>query len=343
MMKFILLLLLISLNLLNITLDGDSDWPVLKGPYLGQKLPGMTPEFFAPGIVTTRFHEHSAPAISPDGNWIFWSAFLAPLQSSAPQVILFSKKVKGQWTPPEVASFSGRYMEGGLCFSSDGQKLFFSSRRPLTGNGEPKDWDIWFVRMENGGWSRPVNLGSPVNSDKDEAQPSVTKDGTIYFISKTKGYKHNLCIARSKFFNGRYLAPEVLPEPINLRGSYAWCPFIASDESYLLFSSERKDDLGLGDIYISHKRTDDSWSEPINLGRPISTKHQDRFPGLSPDGKVLFFTSKRSSFGAYYKEPQSLDSLKNRYSKPGNGLEDIYWVDAKIIDKFRPKNINEGG
>ena len=33
--------------------EKTNDWPVLKGPYIGQKPPGMTPEIFAPGIIST--------------------------------------------------------------------------------------------------------------------------------------------------------------------------------------------------------------------------------------------------------------------------------------------------
>ena len=49
----------------------NSDFPVLKGPYLGQKPPGMTPEVFAPGIISTEHKEHSTLAFSPDGTEIF--------------------------------------------------------------------------------------------------------------------------------------------------------------------------------------------------------------------------------------------------------------------------------
>jgi len=55
------------------------DFPVLVGPYLGQKPPGWTPEIFSPSIVSTENHEHSALIISPDGKDIFWSEITAPL------------------------------------------------------------------------------------------------------------------------------------------------------------------------------------------------------------------------------------------------------------------------
>jgi hypothetical protein len=34
-----------------------NDFPKLTGPYLGQKPPGMKPEIFAPGIVSTGMYE----------------------------------------------------------------------------------------------------------------------------------------------------------------------------------------------------------------------------------------------------------------------------------------------
>lgn len=281
----------------------NDDFPILKGPYLGQKMPGEIPEFFAPGILTTRYHEHSAPAISPDGEWIFWSAFLAPLQSGAPQVILYSRVKNGKWTLPEVAPFSGQYSDGGPCFSTDGQKIFFSSSRPINGKGEPKDLDIWFVQKTQEGWSEPINLGFPVNSEKDESQPSITQDGNLYFISEHPDYEYNLCISRASLKNDRYESPVRLEEPINIKGLYSWCPCISPDERFLLFTSERDDCLGFGDIYISFRRTDDSWTEPKNLAGPVCSKNDDRFPGLSPDGKVLFFSSRRIFFGTYYEHP----------------------------------------
>lgn len=49
----------------------QDDFPVLRGPYLGQKPPGLIPEIFAEGVMTTEFHEHSSPAFSPDGKEVY--------------------------------------------------------------------------------------------------------------------------------------------------------------------------------------------------------------------------------------------------------------------------------
>ncbi len=52
--------------------DGvKKDFPVLKGPYLGQKPPGETPELFAPGIITTGMFTRDV-AMTPDGKYLFF-------------------------------------------------------------------------------------------------------------------------------------------------------------------------------------------------------------------------------------------------------------------------------
>ena len=50
----------------------QGDFPTLKGPYLGQKPPGMTPEIFAPGVISTGYHEVGGPAFTPDLSEIYF-------------------------------------------------------------------------------------------------------------------------------------------------------------------------------------------------------------------------------------------------------------------------------
>jgi hypothetical protein len=104
--------------------------PKLIGPYLGQKPPGLTPEIFAPGIVSTGFGE-SGPAISPCGDEMFY------LIVEIPFTTLVSVKIKnGIWTEPVVAPFSGNYSETNLTYE-DIKHVNLSS-----GNGRP---DIYWV------------------------------------------------------------------------------------------------------------------------------------------------------------------------------------------------------
>ncbi len=41
----------------------------------GQKPPGLNPEIFAPGIVSTKHKEHSTLAFSPDGKYLFFTRY----------------------------------------------------------------------------------------------------------------------------------------------------------------------------------------------------------------------------------------------------------------------------
>ena len=78
----------------------EYEFPVLKGPYLGQKPPGMIPKIFAPGIICTNSQEGNS-LFSSDG-----SLFLFVRNGSENSGIYIVKQIKGIWTKPELAPFS---------------------------------------------------------------------------------------------------------------------------------------------------------------------------------------------------------------------------------------------
>jgi len=50
----------------------QKDFPILKGPYLGQKPSGMSPEIFAPGMVSTELEEFGC-SFTPDGTEVYFT------------------------------------------------------------------------------------------------------------------------------------------------------------------------------------------------------------------------------------------------------------------------------
>jgi hypothetical protein len=123
-----LILSICMLSVMSITIDArQSDFPKLTGPFLGQRPPGMIPEIFSRGIVSTDMYNHCTVSISPDGTEIYWA--MAPLD--APRRIYCSKIVNGTWTRPEIVDFTRS--DDGDCpvLSPDGTKLFFNSNRPM--------------------------------------------------------------------------------------------------------------------------------------------------------------------------------------------------------------------
>ncbi len=318
--KFKILIILILVSFLNGYSKKQFIFPVLKGHYFGQKPPGLTPEIFAPGIISTIHKEHSSLAFSPDGKEIYWSIWPKSIgKKRKPQQIMYTKVEKGYWKKPEIASFSGQYMDGGPCFSPNGKILYFYSKRPLKKGDKPQKYlDIWMVKRTKSGWLEPQPMPSPINSEFNDASPFIDKSGNFYLSRKTKESIYN-DIFFHRIKNGKYLKGQKLS--INMASARESSFAVSKDDSYILFTSddrEFKDGKRIrGDrnMMVSFKNKDGKWGKAINAGKVFNEK-KARFPSFSFDGKYVFFT---------------------RYDKNGN--EDFYWVDTKIIEKLRPKSL----
>jgi Tol biopolymer transport system component len=287
-----------------------SEFPVLKGPYLGQKPPGLIPEVFAPGIVSrSDYHEHSSPAFSPDGKEVYWSAHVGPRK----QRIFFMKLSDGCWTEPEIVSFWKDRHGGGPVFTPDGKRLVFYSTYPESHLAGEEFMNIWFIERLDSGWGKPKKMNAIINTDKGESSPSFTNEGSIYFNSGCDGGMGKADIYYSEYINGQFVEPRNLGEAINtINAEYGGC--ISPDESYIMFSRYTEDPNGVS-IYISFRKSNGTWTKAQNMGDKIKLCKKGRFPGISPDGKYVFFC-------AY--EDRDVE---------------IYWVDAKIIDQFKPVNL----
>ena len=283
------------------------DFPVLKGPYLGQKPPGKVPEPFAHGLLSTTEFSAIGISVTPDGNEIYYASW----RQDPRTVIMVTKLKNDRWIKPEIVSFSGKYQDWDMNLSPDGKRMFFTSKRPVKKNEEPmKLGDIWYVdRKASGDWGDPVWLGPPVNSDLPEVHPTVSNNGTIYFFSAESGKMPNIFC--SKFVNGKYMKPEKLENPVNT--DFAdMDPFVAPDGSYLLFHSNRPEGLGSNDLYISFFNIkENSGTEPVNMGSPVNSENNEYCPRVSHDGKYMFF------------------------SRREEGRGEFYWVDAKMIEDLK--------
>jgi len=313
----------------------EKQFPTLSGPYLGQTPPGMTPEIFAPGIVSTELNTRDI-AISPEGREIYFCVNVAGFTFFT---IMVSRERKGSWSEPEVLQHmeDPGYWNGEPCLSADGKKLFFLSNRPDKLRGESKgDEDIWAMDRAGDGWGEPYNLGPPVNSDAPEFFPSLTRDNTLYFTRREEsGVEH---IFRSRLRDGKYQEPEKLPVQVN-SGETRFNAFVAADESFLIVPVYgRKDTLGATDYYITFRNPDDTWSEAVNMGDRINSPGGSEYSAsVSPDGKYLFFMSIRVPPRKQWPEKLSAAFLHGLHAQPGCDNTAIHWVDARVIDSLRPK------
>ncbi len=308
------------------------DFPVLSGDYLGQKLPDSIPELFAPGIVCNGMNNRDM-TMTPDGSEMYFSATLGDYAT-----ILFSKRIKGNWTKPEVAVFmtGPDFMNIEPCISPDGKKFFFASDRPTSdtlGNG---DFNIWVMNRKNDSWGKPQLISDFVNTEAGEFFPSITNNGTIYFTRSTPTGVH--FIMRSKLIDGKYNKPEKLPAQVNC-GKNRFNAFISPDESFIIVPAMGLEETYGGvDYYIVFRNADDKWSEPINLGEKINTPgNREWSASLSPDRKLLFFMSSRGLPEESQPTQLTADFLTEMQTKPQNGNADIYWISAGFIEGLKSK------
>ena len=141
-------LILYSCNQKNTEDSINSNLTGLSGPYLGQKLPGTTPEIFAPGIVSTGLYERDL-AISPDGKEIYYTVRYRKNHKDKFAIIVVKQK-NGIWSEPEVASFSGKYFDMEPYIQPDGKKMFFTSKRPLPDVDESEFRETIWYRLKTG-------------------------------------------------------------------------------------------------------------------------------------------------------------------------------------------------
>ncbi len=313
--------------------EKPSDFSDLKGPYLGQALPGNKLEVFSPGLVSTGLNE-GVITFTPEGTECYWSVLFSGFET-----ILTSRLEKGAWTKPEIASFSGRYYDGWPAIQADGKRMFFHSARPVTdaATGITAKFNVWYMDRTKNGWGDPVVVNAPVNGSENSTCPSVAMNGTLYFSKRFSDGTEKLC--RSELKNKVYQELKILPDNVNvLKNNFHGC--ISPDESYLIRPCHgRPDQVGAGwNYYITFNKKDGTWSDLINLGKTVNSVYCGGAASISPDGKQLFFQGiAATGITDALDRKYSLQELIDReLSGSANGSSDIYWIDAKIIEELRP-------
>ncbi len=277
--------------------------------------PGDTPVIFAKGKVSIG-KENGAITFSSDGKELWFGR-------KSPPRIYFIKKIGDEWSEPELAPFSGKYSDLHPQLSPDGKKLVFSSDRPIK-KGEKlrkkKDAQLWECRKMQAGWTEPRNIGAVVNFGMFHICPTLSAKGSLFYNlgihTKDSSF---LDIYESKYIYNTFAKPQCLSLSIN-SASLDYAPFIAKDESYIIFASKRHG-YGQSDLFISYKKSNGSWTKAINMGPNINSAENEDFPSVSPDGKYLFFN--RTQWG------------NNQM------LKYIFWVSADILEKLKPNYLRK--
>lgn len=267
------------------SLVAQGEFPDLEGPLMGQRPPGKVAETFAPGVISKDGWELEG-VFAPGMNEFYFTTRDAPDKRG---YIVGFRETNNVWR---------KYIElprrGELVFSQDGNRMHMAK------GYRDRDGD---------GWSELKSIG-PMFDHKDLGIMRLTASaGGTYVIDD---YLTDI-IRISRVVKGERQPPEPMSEVVNT-GTFTAHPFIAPDESYLIWDSQREGGFGDSDLYISFRQDDGSWGPAINMGEAVNSSRWDAYATVTPDGKYLMF---------------------QRGMDEENENVDIYWVDAGIIDDLR--------
>jgi flagellar motor protein MotB len=183
--------------------------------------------------------------------------------------------------------------EGAQTLSSNGNYMYFTACERPGGMGS---CDLYFSAFNEGRWSHPYNLGSPVNSQAWESTPSISADGNLLIFSSNRkgGYGGKDLWYSILGDNGTWSVPVNMGRTINTEGE-EMSPFIHFDGTTLYFASDGHPGMGGFDIYMAKMNKDSTWSEPRNLGYPINTFNDDMGLVIETGGQKAYFSSKRNN------------------------------------------------
>jgi hypothetical protein len=215
-------------------------------------------------------------------------------------VPLFSIFIDGKWSEPTLMDFyDPRYSYTYQAIIPGTDKLVFCSNMPYSqDHSDNPNYSLWLKDLSNK-TTEPSAIG-PVNLlNKYNAQPSVTSDGTIYFMSIDENWRGRTAHFMTKKNNGYGQAVpfDVVnnwKDETNILGNFAMDP----EQKFMIISmrSIEGDQWGQFDLYISYNRNNE-WSMPKRLEiAGLNTERNEAFPYITHDGQFLMFTRDMSQF-----------------------------------------------
>ena len=265
----------------------QDDFPVLSGPYLGQKPPGTTPEIFAPGIVSVDKYSEFVCIFTPGAEECIFDRYG---DDEYQKGAIFTTRIEnGKWIEPEIHKSFAEFGEVFLpTLSPDGQYWFFTSNSLPIPEGIQKIIPLYFIKKTVAGWTEPKYITQSIHA-------SATLDGIVYVNS------------------GREIKPHPgFKEIVDLSEAV---PFetghsvISPDGSYLIFDNRKLPRHGDCTLFVSFKNTDGSWTDPISLGKYI--KQHAFCAWITSDGKHIFFHSLDNRKGnIYWVSAEIIEELK---------------------------------
>ncbi|HCC72027.1 MAG TPA: hypothetical protein DEQ09_12890 [Bacteroidales bacterium] len=215
--------------------------------------------------------------------------------------------------------------------SSDGSRFAYMSSL--------KFYDaVYFSYKERNKWTDPVNITPDLKSDGDLYISCLADKGNTLFLSKDDDINSDIYF--SKYDGKKWSSAEPVSDVINTKywESHA---FVTEDGSAMVFSSDRSGGMGGLDLYISYKRSNGEWGQPVNLGPEINTPFNEDRAFIINNGTLLFFCSQGHYNMGGFDLFKSEKLQSNNWSKPENIGYPINTADDDVF--FMPVNNGRSG
>jgi hypothetical protein len=279
--------------------------------------PNVTPQIFAPGTISGIASEDCF-SMTPDGMLAAYD-----ISNGSSSTIVLSHLVKGVWSAPKIAPFSGQWYDHDPAISPDGKFIVFPSERPAKAGDKPVG-GLWRVDRKGDGWGEPWRLPDAVNVSPRIYAPSIAADGSLYFIRHDDD--NTMHIFRSQYKDGAY--QPAVRQMVGNPGERQKDPGIAPDESFVVYDAPDPANKDQDRLYIAF-REGDHWGPQQDLGDAMNAGNKPWGAHVSADGKRLYFNSDRSIKVVYPRTPEQAQQDFARLMSWDDGESNIWTLDLK--------------
>jgi hypothetical protein len=241
-------------------------------PYIGQAPPERAPQVFRLQTHDGYFASDRI-AISADGKELYYTEVTNTWSDYNIRYYQYSDQ---KWNGP-FDLFAGFL---GPALSADDKTMFFEKYNDAR--------TCWHSRRTDTGWSTPT-LCTEVPDPKDKHYLRDTASGRIYASSRGAlngtGQMDISTYAKTDAEGFHHSLGRPLNSPGN-EGDF----YVAKDEAFIVFGSPHRGGVGGGDLFISFRESDGSWSDPKNLGATVNTAGFEFGPYVTDDKRYLFYS-----------------------------------------------------
>lgn len=179
--------------------------------------------------------------------------------------------------------------------SPDGKRLYFTRWKHPDNLGEMKNQDIWVSQLnDKNKWEKATLFPAPINNEENNAVCGISPNGKTMLLNNVYGKDGQMEKGVSLSFLLR-TGEWSFPKPIkiqNFKNKSEYSEYtLAPNGKVLLMTTEMKDSYGGKDIYVSFLKSDDTWSEPRNIGSVVNTGESESTPFIAPDGVTMYFST----------------------------------------------------